>query len=1692
MSTTSNLYSQGGGGTHYEFEVDTAFMIQFLISGTVPGIDNGKIDSIRFQSGSLGYKTDDLLLECSDFNGDNYKILCQVKHTLTISEKNEEFTTVIQRAWDDFSNANLFNKGRDKIYIVKAYLSSDEKKHLKVICNWAKVKRSSDDFFNEANQIKGKKKYLQIFKSVLSTETKTLTDEELFQFFMSFDILEYDFGEVASTAKVSFLTIIDHAKAPDCDLQPGILWNELFAFVSSADNKGGSFDRKNIPSSLCAYFKSNYYAGLQKKLINISRQGFEIIDNIKDCIGSVTLTRLEYLEMATSALASERLVIITGEPGSGKSVIAKHLLNAIDKSRSGYTLVFKADELNMSNLRDYFLKFDIQLSVSEIFSFFPLHAEHYVYIDSLEKLTEVEGEGFKQLLNISKQFPHIKIIATCREAELPLIRIKYLSENLTEPIKVKLLNTEELGHIKKQLPSIQPILENTRLHSLLSVPKYLDFAYRAVELSGNNFGDSDEPEFIQQLWDIIIENKTSQNIAGALKRNKAFIEIAVARAKKMMPFVILDNPDYDAISDLIKEGVIIKSPSIDAYAPSHDILEDWALIRHVDQAFFHQKDPKPFYELLGVEPAMRRAYRLWVLQALKIQQAEKLEFFIAVITKSEVERFWQDESIVALLYSPYLPKFLMAYKELLLKNDWSLLVRIIHIMKTACRGYGTIKDTEEKRFIPVGESWQHIIHFIFTHFQELPDKLYYLVFYTIRDWHFILLSNDNPQEVAGEAGTIIKHLIELNILKEDRYYNQRNDVEVGVQIMLACTGGFPDIISDLLSKATTSYGNDDLDRATQNYYEKVTEVALGNFYSVQLAKYLPTQLLALLKKEWYYVEPHISPDYEPWYRMSRSSSMDSNPSFGLASEYKRDYFPASAFQTPVYWLLKNHPDSTLDFVIELMNHSSETFINSEYASSVERTTAEIILPGETITQYGSIALWCMYRGTGIATPYLLKSVLMALEKFLLELAAEGIEKREQLQGHIEKLYRKSKTVALTAVISSVVQAYPLQTGKWVTPLYSDRKLIAWDLNRYQHDLSPLAPSLMDDKRFQKERITSNNLPHRLKHTAGLKSFIIDYCFNIREYNAEIFKQLDNLKKKAPRKDWVWKRMLFDMDIRNWKVTKTERKENSVQYQVEPVHTGKLKEKAAEMQNEAEEFLAIKGQSSWLLGVKKRKEPPDFIKWKEVLDHYQSLDEFNIYHHSPGLVSQIGVEFFWEKLNDEDKKWCYDTTCSITLRLTQKNIEQDFLTANISVFDDDAIAETLPLFIKKDSIDQDDFLFFLVQVICSNISYNTPWFKKLLATFSNFAWQIDPENALRIWLCLIHFAELEFRNPSHKPPFNRTEEFEAEVESLFRCGLKAQLPLDVSSLSLMSSSQWVLLKAVRLVPNDNCPTECIAFLKQMVKLFINDKLTPAEPGQRRRRFTDLEEGQFDYHLLNELQDKIPKVILWSAESTGKEFFQWIMEEYYSPVIWHAEDLESKGDILKFFRHTIKYIILNADWNLPEDNEQKTQETIRCFKTIWQCYVSVIVDKDVIISGDLLFLDIDWREDARHWKPLDEMKQFFIGLITLFGHLYPESVINLLGHVGDKTLLPEGLTLLWKKLKLQIDRPKLISIPKIVQLIYRVYNHYQDKLINDHAFRQDYLDMLDELINEGSSDAYWIREYLISFRKPIANSVPSALS
>jgi hypothetical protein len=90
------------------------------------------------------------------------------------------------------------------------------------------------------------------------------------------------------------------------------------------------------------------------------------------------------------------------------------------------------------------------------------------------------------------------------------------------------------------------------------------------------------------------------------------MRIAVSRAKEMKLFIKVSNVDDEAVDLLENDDIIFQDGTKRRYAPSHDIFEDWALVKYVWSKFEDHNDIKSFFEELGNEPAIRRAFRLWV------------------------------------------------------------------------------------------------------------------------------------------------------------------------------------------------------------------------------------------------------------------------------------------------------------------------------------------------------------------------------------------------------------------------------------------------------------------------------------------------------------------------------------------------------------------------------------------------------------------------------------------------------------------------------------------------------------------------------------------------------------------------------------------------------------------------------------------------------------------------------------------------------------------------------------------------------------------------------------------------------------------------------------------------------------------------------------------------------------------------
>src|SRR5947207_3333434 len=106
----ANPFSTGGGGSNFENQVQTAFVVLMLTGGAVPGLQPWPIKKIKLQGRYAGYKTDDFIAFVEEHGtGQTAKLLAQIKHTVSITENDATFGEVIQAAWSDFNNDDVFN-----------------------------------------------------------------------------------------------------------------------------------------------------------------------------------------------------------------------------------------------------------------------------------------------------------------------------------------------------------------------------------------------------------------------------------------------------------------------------------------------------------------------------------------------------------------------------------------------------------------------------------------------------------------------------------------------------------------------------------------------------------------------------------------------------------------------------------------------------------------------------------------------------------------------------------------------------------------------------------------------------------------------------------------------------------------------------------------------------------------------------------------------------------------------------------------------------------------------------------------------------------------------------------------------------------------------------------------------------------------------------------------------------------------------------------------------------------------------------------------------------------------------------------------------------------------------------------------------------------------------------------------------
>jgi len=605
--------------------------------------------------------------------------------------------------------------------------------------------------------------------------------------------------------------------------------------------KGASFFESEFVSAQNEVISKHFFS-LDKSvfdLIQVQKVHSEnILAEIQTSIAfhdqNIEIDRSSDLERLKDS-ALEKVIILSGIGGVGKTAIVKNLYNQLKEEHPFY--IFKATEFELRHINELFLGFNFQ-----DFVFAHNDGIKFIVIDSAEKLLDLGNtDPFKEFLVTLIQ-NNWKFIFTTRDNYLEDLNYQFFEIYKITPLNISISNLEieELSALADNYKFLLP--KDERLLELLKNPfylnEYLKF-YKASEAI-------DYIGFKEKLWNKIIKKSKPA-------REQCFLKIAFERANEGQFFI---NPvcEPQILVDELKSDGILGYESPHGYFITHDIYEEWALEKHIEAEFVRKPNNQEFFKRIGQSLPIRRSVRSWLSEKLLLADLSIKDFIDEVIGDPKIESHWKDATLIAVLLSDYSDVFFELFKEKLKENDHELLKRITFLLRIACKevddeffkiiGMKNVNLFSMKYVLtkPKGKGWQSLIKFIFENLEKIGPRNIYFVLPIIYDWN---------SKVKVGTTTRLASLIALRYyqwtITEKIYFNRDDEKDHLFQTIIYGSSEIKNELEDILKEIIKNRWKNHRDP----YYD-LSQVILTQFEGVYVSSIMPAQVLQLADLFWSY------------------------------------------------------------------------------------------------------------------------------------------------------------------------------------------------------------------------------------------------------------------------------------------------------------------------------------------------------------------------------------------------------------------------------------------------------------------------------------------------------------------------------------------------------------------------------------------------------------------------------------------------------------------------------------------------------------------------------------------------------------------------------------------------------------------------------------------------------------------------
>ena len=734
------------------------------------------------------------------------------------------------------------------------------------------------------------------------------------------------------------------------------------------------------------------------------------------------------------------------------------------------------------------------------------------------------------------------------------------------------------------------------------------------------------------------------------RRERALVDLAVRRARELRPFVPTDTIDVKALDSLHKDGIILKEREGFA-APAHDIIEDWAIMHWIESLVIkHEWQALPIVNDVGGHPAIRRGFREWLKERMEGDDKKAVQFVLSTYKDDSLPKHFRDDVLVSVLLSHSVGDFILHQKDQILADDARLLVRLIHLMRVACKKIRKQSDVMNMHISallePEGRAWPVLLKIVADELDNLLPNHIGQIPGLFEDWSYGASANSLMLEDVSFSKVAYTLLSQLEDYHNDGL--RRRVLETIARIPCA----YEEIFVDLIGRASSK--SEQYDSMAKEF----GEILIYESDGIQACRYFPEQTAKLILFRCRMSEQVFKNASE------FDASLGTEPEFGLRSSLRSHFFPSSAIQGPFFPLLTYHPQIGLRLVLDLVNHAGDFYGNRKWPAASLKPAYRITISindCEGVKQWANNYLWQAYRGTG-AIPNVIQCALMALERWLLEMCEDSIP----VESWLLEILKESNNVMATSVVASVCNAYPYHCSTAAFSFLKSKECVELDRLRMVKEREFMQATLLSfskkDKSYVYERKKSNALVHR-QHDIEILTLKLQAIGQVEQVQKIIDSHLAKIPQEDQRieEDRYWLLALHRMDFRRLKIHNMSSSSESIGSEdksgkstAKPLVIGEMD---ADLQNfissgakEKQQYVAARSLLEW--GLKRWRqnlESDDDNFWQNFLALAQNtpqgkdtLGDRKILEIGQGIVAAICVRDHLEGMTNDDRQWCIDT------------------------------------------------------------------------------------------------------------------------------------------------------------------------------------------------------------------------------------------------------------------------------------------------------------------------------------------------------------------------------------------------------------------------------------------------------------------